>query len=278
MEKALFIFILMGSVMLGCPPAPSGPGPGDDDDPGDRLGKGECAEDRDCKEICGDIFKIRADKNVCLKELPIRQVELLEKVYDVLSEPSENDLKTMNLDSLQVLLSVSVKPVEAAADRIDETETKKMLTWLAENDEAVEIIKKKDKDFNILKNLLKNINSDVDMALGAPIDRGDNFIEIAADKRNKMALAWIHEYFEEDCSDASSYNKCVFKDHYCGLDLNSEAEEYYLGYELFDKLLESILEEARPSNPPSWWDERVAIDDIDTWLGVNDVCGQADFS
>ena len=278
MEKTLLILVLMVSVLMGCPPPPGGPGPGDEPDPGDRSGNGECERDRECKDICDDIFKVRADKKVCLEELPVRQVELLEKVYDVLSEPSERDLKEMDLDSLQVLLSVSIKPVEKAMDRMNETETKKTLAWLAENDKAVEIIKRKDRDFNILKNLLKNINADIDAALSNSIDRGDNFIEIAADKKNKMALAWVHEYFEEDCNNAANYNECVFKDHYCELDLNGEAEEYYLGYELFDKLLEEILEEARPSSPPAWWDERMDIDEIDTWLGANDVCGQADFS
>ena len=278
MEKALFTLILMGSIMLGCPHAPVRPSPGDDPNPGDRSGNGECERDRDCKKICGDIFKVRADKQVCLEDLPIQQVELLEKVYDVLSEPSERDLKEMDLDSLQVLLSISIKPVETAADRMSQTETKKTLAWLGENNKAAEIIQKKDKDFNILKNLLKNINLDAETALSAPIDRGDNFIEIAADKKNKVALAWVHEYFEEICSDDPDYTKCVFKDHYCVLKLNGEAEEYYLGYELFDKILEDVLQEARPSSPPSWWDERVDIDEIDTWLGDNDVCGQAEFS
>ena len=277
MEKTLFIFIVVGSLIMSCTPTPRGHGPRGGG-PGDRGADGECAEDDDCKDICEDIFKDRSDKNTCLEKLPIKQVELLEEVYDVLKEPSEDDLKRMDLDSLQVLLGVSTEPVEEAFDRIDETETKKVLTWLAKDDKAVGVIQKKDRDFKILKNLLENIDSDVDAALSDAISRGDSFIEIAADKKNDMALGWVHEFFEEDCGNSSDYNKCVFKDHYCDLSLNSEAEEYYLGYKPFDELLKEVLEEAIPSNPPSWWDDRTDIDDIDTWLGSNDVCGQADFS
>lgn len=277
MEKTLFTFIIVGSFIMSCVPVLPGPSM-EDGGPVDQGVDGECAKDKSCKDICGDIFKDRSDKNNCLEKLSIRQVELLEEVYDVLKEPSADDLERMDLDNLQVLLGVSTEPVETVLDHIDEKETKKVLTWLARDSKATEVIQEKDEELKILKNLLGNIDSDVDVALSAAISKGDSFIEIAADKENDVALGWVHEFFEEDCGDSSSYNQCVLKDHYCDLSLNSEAEEYYLVYKPFAELLEEVLKEAIPSNPPSWWDDRTDIDDIDTWLGPNDVCDQADFS
>ena len=278
MEKILryFTFILMGIAITGCPEVPNGSV--DSESGGAVAASGECAEDEDCEEMCDDIFKRRADKEKCLETLPIRQVELLKEIHEILSEPSEDDLESINLDDLQVLLDISVEPAETLAGKMNATEAKKVLTWLAKSDEAVEVVKKKDKEFKVFKALLGKLNSNVNTALGAPISKGDNFIEVAVDESNDKALDWVHSLFEEDCDDASNYNKCIFKDHYCHLDLKDDAEEYYLGHESFEGILEEVLENARPTGV-SWWSESTDIDDIDTWLSApHDVCGMANFS
>ena len=278
----MFILFAVGFFLAGCqtdvnvnPPSP------DDGDGGGEeiVSSGACAKDKDCKDACGDIFKHRANKKQCLDKLPVRQVELLQGVYDILKKPSENALNKMKLDDLQVLLGISTEPFETLAGRMSATEAKRTLNWLAKNNDPVEVVKKEDGEFKILKELLKKVNTDADTALSAPISRGNNFIEVATDEDNDLALAYVHEFFEDDCGSASNYEECVFKNHYCDLDLNDDTEESYLGYPPFDSLLEEVLETARPTTgAPSWWTERTDIDDIDTWLGANDVCGKADFS
>ena len=282
--KILKIFALFtaGFVLAACQPdnnfSPP-PSPEDDDGGKEISSSGACAKDDDCKDTCGDIFKHRLDKKYCLDELPVRQVELLQEVYDILKKPSENALGKMQLDNLQVLLGVSTEPFETLAGRMSATEAKKVLTWLAGNDDPVEVVEKNDGEFKILKAVLKKVNADADRALSAPISKGDNFIEIATDEKNDMALAYVHEFFEDDCSDASDYEKCVFKDHYCDLDLNERTEESYLGYGPFDSLLEEVLENNRPTSAPEWWAENTDIENLDTWQSSpHNVCSTADFS
>ena len=280
--KKIFVLLAAGLFMAGCTEnAGYTPPDSDGDDGGEEIvSSGDCAKDKDCKDTCGDIFKHRKDKKYCLDELPVRQVELLQEVYDILKKPSERGLDEMDLDNLQVLLGVSTEPFETLAGRMSASEVKKTLSWLGKNSEPVEIVKEADGDFKILKELLKKVNANEDTALSAPIGKGDNFIETAAEEENDKALAYVHEFFEHDCDDASDYTKCVFKDHYCDLDIDDDTEEYYLGYAPFDNLLEDVLENNRPSTgAPSWWDTRMDIEDLDTWQSSpNDVCGAADFS
>lgn len=280
MERLLLVLVLVGFIGVSCGrrPVPRDYEPRDGQ-PGDRpVSFGECAKDEECAEICEDIFGHRADRKACLEELPVRKAESVQEVYEVLNKPSGRDLDSLNLGSFEVLLNISIEPVETAAKRMEEPEAKDFLAWVAKNSKAARAIKNKDRKFNIFKNLVAHINSDVDEALSASIYRGDNFIEVAANAKNNEALDWVDRFFDEDCGSSSNYNECMFKNHYCDLALDSEAEYYYFSFPPFYTLLEEVLEEARPSYPPSWWGERVDVDEVDTWLGTGDVCGQAEFS
>lgn len=279
MEKVLrrFIFILMGAVITGCYSVPDG-SVNSESGVTEDASFSECAADKECEEICDDIFKHRADSKECSETLPIRQVEFLQDVYDVLKEPSKDDLENINLDDLKILLDISTEPVETLAGRMSDTEVKRVLIWLAKDDEAVEAVQKKDKEFKVFKALFGKFNSNMNTALSAVISKGNDFIEVAVDEENDKALDWVHEFFGEDCNDAANYNECVFKDRYCHLNLKDKAEEYYFRYEPFKELVEKVLEEARPAGVP-WWSEGTDIDDIDTWLSdPHDICGRADFS
>lgn len=240
---------------------------------------GPCSENRDCEEICDDIYEHRPDKNRCVKELPVRQVELLEEVYDTLNRDiNREDLDKITPNDLQILMYISVDPVITLASRMNAAEAKEVLTWLAESKEPVEIFKVEDKKLKILKALLAGLNENKTLALNTPISKGDRFIEIALDKGNYTAVDWVHAFFDEDCGPVNNYTECVFKDHYCNLTLNTRAESSYFEYDPFSELLEKVLEDARPSSPPLWWNDGVDMDDLDTWLDdPHNVCAAAEF-
>lgn len=239
---------------------------------------GSCLESKDCKKICDTIYRHRATKALCVNELPVKQVELLEEVYVILKEPLRKDLDEINSDDLQVFLGIAVEPATALINRMSQAEARETLTWLAKNKTSAGIFKNWDKRFKILKAVLRKIHQDPDRALSAPIYKGDNFIEISVEKRNDRTVDWVHDFFDEDCGTVNNYTECMFKEHYCNLDLNSRTESSYFEYDPFLELLEHTLDDARPPSAPPWWNERVDIDNLDSWLDEpHNVCNAAEF-
>lgn len=239
---------------------------------------GSCSENSDCKEICAIIYKHQSDKDTCVRNLPVKQVELLEEVYVNLKEPDKKFLKSLRSDDLLVLLGISIEPVVTLINRRSQIQVREILTWLAENKIFSEIFKNADRRFEILKALLIKLHTDPNQALSAPLSNGSNFIEISVKENNDPAVDWIHEFFDEECGAVSRSMECLFKDHYCHLKLNPRTENYYFEYGPFLDVLKYTLEKARPSAPPAWWVEDVNIDNIDSWLDdPHNICQVAEF-
>ena len=251
MTKVLKLFILTSliSFLTGCPePPPERPPAERDPDPVEtprperdaifrsaraKYGSsGACTESRECEEICNDIYEHRLDKTRCVQELPIRQVELLEEIYDTLSKRiNRKALNKIDSDDLRVLVHISVDPIVTWVSQMSTSEVREVLTWIAENKEPSTVFITKDTGFHVLKALLEKLDRNKPLALSAPISKGDSFIEIALDKDNYEAVDWIHEFFDEECSSVNNYIECVFREHYCHLTLNSRAENSYFGYD-----------------------------------------------
>ena len=239
---------------------------------------GSCAESEDCQVICNNIYKNSEDKTKCINELPVKQVELLEETYILLEDPYREGLNKINPDNLQVLMGITVEPVVTLFNQMSQVEAREILTWLAESKKFMPVFKSRDRRFKVFKAILGKIHGDPDKALSASIKKGDNFIEIAVEKKNYGVVDWIHEFFEEDCGTVNDHVKCIFKEHYCNLKLNSRTENSYFAYNPFFKLLERTLKEARPASPPDWWNENTGLDDLDSWLSEpHNVCAVAEF-
>ena len=239
---------------------------------------GSCFENEDCQIICKNIYKDSVNKTKCINNLPVTQVNLLEGTYVTLEDPHRESLNQINPDNLQVLMGVAVEPVVTLINQMSQVEAGEILNWLAESKTATPVFKSMDRRFEIFKALLGKFNGDPDKALSSSINKGNNFIEIAVEKKNYKALDWVHEFFEEDCRIVSDHRKCVFKEHYCNLELNSRTENSYFAYNPFFELLKRTLKEARPASPPGWWHEHVVLDDLDSWLNEpHNVCAAAEF-
>ena len=246
---------------------------------GEHGSSESCSENNDCKEICDIIYKHQSDKDICIRNLPVRQVELLKEVYENLKEPDKKIFKSFCSDDLLVLLGISIEPVVTLINRRSQIQAREFLIWLAENKTFSEIFKNADRRFEILKALLIKLHIDPNQALNTPLYNGSNFIEISVKENNDSAVDWIHEFFDEECSTVSHSTECILKDHYCHLKLNPRTENYYFGYDPFLDVLKYTLEKARPSNaPPEWWVEGVDIDNIDSWLDEpHNICQAAEF-
>ena len=268
---------LMTTALTACTPAlppPPATKPDDGDrkrrrDPekpkyGDRRAGG-CGKDRKCEEICDDIFRSRRDREAC-EEYSIADVEKMDEVFEVLERPNSDDLEDLDTESLDMMLDISPKPLETAVGRMNQSEKKKFLAWLATDSEATEIIESAEDDFAIIKELFGTTQSAIIAELNRNIDSGDTFVEIILTEGNDVALEWLHDFFGDQCDNDNNYEKCVFKNYYCRLNLDSDAEDEYFGFDSFESVLDEVLEtERKTSGAPSWWDTNTEARDLDSW-------------
>ena len=250
----------------------------------ERERTGECAENKDCQEMCKDIFKSRKDREKC-EEYSLADVKKINAVFEVLDDPDEDDLSGMNLSDLKFLLGISPDPLENAVGDMNTSEQKDFLAWLATDSEATDIIIDAEKEFKILKKLFGALASEIITALNKIVKSGDSFVEVALEEGNDVALKWLHKFFGEGCEDEGKYEKCVFKKYYCGIDLSSDLEQEYLDQEFFAEMLDEVLESEQKEGYTSddWgsnngeWPEGTEAGELDSWKsGDHDVCGRID--
>lgn len=247
--------------------------PADPEDSFPGIRTGECGNDQDCRDICDDVFRSSTDRDHC-EDLSIVAVNRIKDVFDVLERPDTNNLESLDLRDLDRLLDISSDPLETAINQMSSTEVSIFLVWLAEDPEAAQLIEDAEDDFNILEELFGTSRTNILSELNKNIDSGDTFVEIALDEGNDVVLEWIHDFFGHKCENENRYERCLFKDYYCGLQLATEAEEEYFDQDFFDDLLNEILEEERkPSGAPSWWTTSTDAGDLDSWkTSPHNVC------
>ena len=209
-----------------------------------RHGGGDCAGDDDCEEICDDIYNRRRDKEDCEK-LSSRQVELLLDVYETLERPKEDDLEDIDLDDFDVLVNISIEPLDGIVGKYTRREAKEVLIWLASNEEAAKVFKKEDDDHNILEKIFEEVHNDELEALKASLEGGDNFMDLAVDSSNVEAAEWIHEFMEEKICTGGNIESSACLKKYCELaeSMKSDFAEDMLEFEFFEEYLEDIIEE-----------------------------------
>ena len=239
---------------------PAGP---TDTFPGIRTG--ECGNDQDCSDICNAIFRSRTDRDRC-EEFSIVAIEKMEDVFEVLRRPDTNNLESLDLRDLERLLDISSDPLETAISQMSSTEVSTFLVWLAEDSRTVLIIADGEDNYNILEELFGTSRTNIITELNRNIKSGDTFVEVALDEGNNVVLRWLYDFFGYKCESDSNYERCIFKDYYCGLSLNSDAEGEHFNYAFFVELLNEILaNERKTSGAPSWWTTSTAANDLDSW-------------
>ncbi|MCY4512363.1 MAG: hypothetical protein OXB86_01595, partial [Bdellovibrionales bacterium] len=215
----------------------------------DSKRTGECDRDDDCQKICQDIFQGRKAKEAC-KEFSISAVEDMNQVFKVLEKPEINKLEALNFQVLELMLDISSEPLETAASRMNPTEKKRFLVWLAEDFTAARLISEADSDFKVMDRLLGTTQATIVSEVKRSIDSGDNFVEIALAFENAVALEWLHNFFGNQC-DGRDYERCIFKDYYCGIYTSFSASQNtadkYFDHEFFTKALDEVLASHRPS-------------------------------
>ena len=225
---------------------------------GRRVRKGECEDDRSCERMCDDIYSSSRDRRDC-QDMSIAIVERLKDVFDALEDGDFDELEGIDPDDLDLLVSVSVDPLEDVIRDYGRREARDMATWLAENPDIVNVFEKEEDDYGLFEDLFKEIDSDILKGFGREnIASGDSFIELAVDSNNDAALEWVHGYLEDKpCDNADERELCVLS-KYCELDLVGRAKGDLATTENFEDFLEDLIEEANRGSIRDYKTETVA--------------------
>ena len=228
----------------------------------------KCEGDSKCEEYCKDIYNRRSVREDCL-ELARTQVDKLWDIYEIFENPKADDLKSIDAEDFDTFVEIDLRPVDTLIGKFSSSEAKRVLTWIGEESDIAEVFQDEDDDFQLLKALLKEVNTDDQEALSKNIDGGESFIEIALAGEGS-ALDWIHSFISEECDDDNDgEEKCILQDWYCDVGLNKDSWDDLLGYETFEEIVDEILEEYQAkttSEQPSWWDldEEVEARELET--------------
>ena len=203
-----------------------------------------CEGDRDCEEICDDIFRRRSDREDC-EELTVGAVEKLEDVYEYLEDPDDDDLPSIDSADLDALISISIEPIDRLFSRFSKGEAEDVAIWIAENNDVANILEKEDDELKLFEAIFEEIGSDTLDGLEDSLTGRDNFIEIAVEENNEEALRWVHTYFEDERCDNSEESELCVLNEYCGLDLDQDPQDDLLGIEDFAEFIDDLLDEGR---------------------------------
>ena len=250
-----------------------------------RYRGASCEGDRDCEDICDDIYTRRTEKEDC-EELSVSQVEELERIHEILEDPDIDDLEDINLADLDVYINIDIRPLSSAVARYNNREAEDMLTWIASDEAVADLFESEDDDYEILGDLLGELNADEGFkALEQNIDGSDNFLDVAVLSDNVVALEWIHEYLDDiKCDSVGGVDDASCLINYCSLGeaMDRSNAQDLLGFEYFEDYLDDIIEDGINgctvdgasgcfwNNIPDNNGQLEDVDDLDDWW--NELC------
>lgn len=159
-----------------------------------------CLSLQECVDACHRVYHNTAEINQCI-DLPIIDVEDLYKVAVYLEKPFYRDLKTIRDSDLEILLSIGTEPLNRYIERYTISESKRVLTWIAEEKHIARVLFALGprKYRLILLNLFRSTDPLVaEEALHRNISKGDNFYKICNDRNNDYAIYMAHQVIVED--------------------------------------------------------------------------------
>ena len=258
------------------------------------------SESHKCRKLCAKIYEWRSHRASCRKLDP-KQIEKLDDLYKTLRVPEEEELEDIDLEDLEIYLSVAADSFLRLTGRYNQTEAREFLRWIAKDQEAAEAIAGWDEDegYVFLHSLLEAlsprwawpprsesgysfIRSSSEQASApyvpfrAALDEdGKKFLmKEALDSGNETAAEWFYDYIMEktpDCRGDSSRSRENCFAYFCEIGVSMQLRHRREWREL--DFFESYLEEAvsKKTNGGSLsdqWDssEIESLADIDDWF------------
>ena len=206
-----------------------------------------CSSSRECKQICDDIYDRRRDKEDC-ESLPIPQIEALSEIYKAVKSPDYDDLIEIGRDDFDVLINISIKPLDKLIRKYSRQEAKETLRWIASESDIAEVFKKEDDEYSSLDDLFKKISPSsggLVGALKATVYSGRSFLSLAVEESNEEAGELIHYLMESkgpsECKAGISKAACLRA--YCeiGKKMYRDTGEDLPDFDYFESYLEGII-------------------------------------
>ena len=127
----------------------------------DERNRGECGEDRDCEDVCEEVYNDEGDRenegNVerCL-ELPYSTAINFEQILEIIEEPYYADLINIEEKDFEDFLEISVAPWVEKTKRLSNEEAENLLKWIASESKVASAIRRaydRYEDFDLYEGL-----------------------------------------------------------------------------------------------------------------------------
>ena len=164
-----------------------------------RRGRSNCEGNRDCEDICDDIFSRRADREDCY-EYSSEMIFEFERLIEVTEDGDVEEIEDIGPNVLECMLDIDEREFAKAIRGMSRREAKEFVFLIAENEDFAEVLEDEDDEFNILKQILHSAtgSSDLERALSQEIEDDKTFLWLAAEY-NESAWKWLDDYVGEEC-------------------------------------------------------------------------------
>ena len=181
-----------------------------------RYSESTCEElddrNHDCVKQCREIYGHRIDRDDC-EELPIAQIAVLADIHELLEDPDDDELASIDLEDLEVYLNISIDGFDSHINKYSKIEAKEVLFWIAENENISNLFSNEDDYFKALEKLFNEVvggsfspGSDTHLPFITRIDGSDKLMGLVIDSGNEAALKWFHSYITEKAEGCTGDN------------------------------------------------------------------------
>ena len=270
----------------------------------DAIGKINCVDTKDlvdivgidhniahkCNKMCEDIYTEQNHREQC-RNLPVRQIEKMLDIHDVLEDPRDRRLEKVYLEYpdnyFKTYFDISILPFYSFIDEYSKREAEDVLVWILKYPDIIKLIGDTDAELSIIKRLFqKSIegfdpNISIHRLLTQRVGNSYNFMEAIIDEGDDKTLEWSYNHIitkSETCSNGKEISLGCFT-IFCemGKDIDKEAREDWLHYsEFFETYISEVIKaqvNGTASPDTNQWDTK-SIKEVDN---VNDfyveLCG-----
>ena len=119
---------------------------------GECLGRGRnnCEGNRNCEDVCDDIFNRRADRRDCYEY----SSEMVFEFERLIEATEDGDVEDIDADVLECMLDIDEREFAKAVGKMSGREARDFLLAIVEDDRLAEVLEEEDDEFNILKQAL----------------------------------------------------------------------------------------------------------------------------
>lgn len=202
----------------------------------------ECSEDKECRDLCDEIYSRRRYAEECEK-LSAAKAAALKDIHEMMEDASLEDLRTIRAGEFDLYANISIEPLTRRLRRYRRHQSREALAWIAGDPEITRIFQKEDRDFDLLKSLLKPLGGD-EGGLKANIQSGDTFFDLIAASENHRAGEWLHVFIEDEvCGGSVETASCL--ETYCeiGDSMSRDSSAAMLDFKYFRNYLQEIIDE-----------------------------------